>query len=136
MTRDEAEAFDLDAEGLDAEGLDADAEGTGADDQASSRRGGRVPAALPADAERLLAGTLALMTSFYRCPHTAVCRKLLDNLTMLSRHPQLSERLQRVCRNAGARWAAYLEEVEQAVAEVDSDDDEDDCDDGRPLTLH
>jgi hypothetical protein len=134
MTRDEAEAFDLDAEALDADGLDAD--GTGAEEQASPGRG-TAPHALPADAERLLASTLALMTSFYRCPHPALCRKLLDDLAMLSRHPQLSERLQMVCRNAGARWADYLEEVEQAVAEVDRDRDrDDDDDDGRPRTLH
>jgi hypothetical protein len=92
--------------------------------------------AFAADAERLLAATVALMTSFYRCPHTALCRKLLDNLAMLSKHPDLSEPLRMVCRNAEARWASYLEEVEQAIAEVgeldcDADDDED-----TPTTLH
>jgi hypothetical protein len=82
--------------------------------------------AFPADAERLLATSLALMTSFYRCPHTAVCRKLVDNLMLLSQHPQLSESLRAVCRNAEARWGSYLEEIEQALAQ-DDDDEETDC---------
>jgi hypothetical protein len=92
--------------------------------------------ALAADAERMLAATLALMTSFYRCPHTAVCRKLLDNLAMLSKHPELSEPLRMVCRNAEARWASYLEEVEQAIAEVGELDCEPDDDEAPPTTLH
>jgi hypothetical protein len=96
---------------------------------------------LPADVEQTVAATLALMTSFYRCPHVAVCRKLLDNLALLSRHPQLSEPLRMVCRNAGARWASYLEEVEQAIAEAgtarDADDDAaGDEDEAPPVTLH
>jgi hypothetical protein len=90
---------------------------------------------LPADAERMLAATLALMTSFYRCPHTALCRKLMDNLAMLSRHPDLSDPLKMVCRNAEARWASYLEEVEQAIAEVGELDCEDE-EDTPPTTIH
>lgn len=90
---------------------------------------------LPADAERILAATLALMTSFYRCPHTALCRKLMDNLAMLSRHPDLTEPLRMVCRNAEARWASYLEEVEQAIAEVGELDCADD-EETPPTTLH
>jgi hypothetical protein len=97
--------------------------------------------ALPADAERLLAASLALMTSFYRCPHTAVCRKLVDNLMLLSQHPRLSESLRAVCRNAEARWGSYLEEIEQALAQDDDDDEAaSDGDDVVPtpqsMTLH
>lgn len=77
---------------------------------------------LPADAERLIAASLALMTGFYRCPHTVLCRRLLDHLALLARHPGISEPLRTVCRNAGIRWAAYLEEVEQAVASAGEPD--------------
>jgi len=90
---------------------------------------------LPDDVERLLAATLALMTTFYRCPHVAVCRKLLDNLALLARHPGLSDPLRTVCRNAQARWASTLEEVEQAIAAVDGDIVQDEPE-TQPATLH
>lgn len=73
-------------------------------------------ATLPSDLERLLAGTLALMTTWYQCPQPAICHKVMENLALISQHETVSEPLRRVCRNASARWAAYLEEVEIAIA--------------------
>jgi hypothetical protein len=133
MSRKSADApyeADADAFGEAAALEEAEALG-GPGDEGAERGHGQ----LPADLERVLAGTLALMTSFYRCPHTALCRKLLHNLALLSRHPQLSEPLRMVCRNAGARWASYLEEVEQAVEELEQGDGDDD-DEASPPTLH
>jgi hypothetical protein len=86
---------------------------------------------LPNDLERLLAGTLALMTAWYQCPQPAICHKLIDNLTQIGRHERVDDPLRRVCANAAARWAGYLEEVEAAIAEGGADDDDgDDDDDG------
>lgn len=73
-------------------------------------------ATLPSDLERLLAGTLALMTTWYQCPQPAICHKVMENLALIGRHEMVSEAMKRVCRNASARWAAYLEEVEIAIA--------------------
>lgn len=74
--------------------------------------------ALPLDAERMLAATLALMTRFYRTPHAAICRQLLDNLSLLGRHPGLSASLRTACLNSQVRWLSYLEEVECTLAEL------------------
>jgi hypothetical protein len=80
---------------------------------------------LPPELERLLAGTLALMTTWYRCPQPAVCRKLLDNLLQIGRHEAVTDPLRRVCANTAARWAGYLEEIELAIEDgVDVDDDD------------
>ena len=88
---------------------------------------------LPPDLERLLAGTLALMTTWYQCPQPAVCHKLMDNLALIGHHPSVSESLRRVCANAAARWAAYLEEVEGAIESAECDEEDDDP--TVPLTL-
>jgi hypothetical protein len=79
---------------------------------------------LPTDLERLLAGTLALMTTWYQCPQPAICHKLLENLSMIGAHASVSDGLKRVCANAAARWAAYLEEVEIAIDSGDDDEDD------------
>ena len=77
--------------------------------------------------ERLLAGTFALMTTWYRCPQPAICHKVLDNLMQIARHDTVSDPLRRVCANAAARWASYLEEAEMAIDDcAGTDDDEDD----------
>ena len=77
------------------------------------------------DLERLLAGTLALMTTWYQCPQPAICHKLLDNLALIGNHATVSDPLRRVCANAAARWASYLEEVETAIESDDCDEDDD-----------
>lgn len=85
---------------------------------------------LPGDLERLLAGTLALMTTWYQCPQPAVCHRLIDNLARIGGHDAVSDGLRRVCANAAARWAAYLEEVELAIeagATEACEEDEDDA---------
>lgn len=136
--KDDETVIDEDTSVAGDDGGSAGADGR-AGDRSARRTGGAADGAsdmLPADAERMLAATLALMTSFYRCPHTAVCRKLLDNLALLSRHPQLSGPMRKVCRNAEARWASYLEEVEQAITEIDESECDDVDDDVPPLTLH
>ena len=105
------------------------------------------PGQLPGDLERLLAGTMALMTTWYQCPQPAICHKLIDNLALIGRHDAVSDGLRRVCANAAARWAAYLEEVELAIeAGATEDCDEDDdalaadaaigARDAGPVTLH
>lgn len=102
---------------------------------------------VPFDLERLIAGTFALMTTWYQCPQPAICRKLMENLTLIGRHEAVSDAMRRVCANAAARWAAYLEEVELAIeAGAESGDDEDDEDEEpvgvtmdpvpAPITLH
>jgi hypothetical protein len=101
-------------------------------------------AALPSDLERLLAGTFALMTTWYQCPQPAICHKVMENLALIARHATVSDPLRRVCRNASARWAAYLEEVEIAIASCEEsregDDDAGTVTDSRtetgPVTLH
>jgi hypothetical protein len=84
------------------------------------------------DLERLLAGTFALMTTWYRCPQPAICHKVLDNLMRIARHDMVSDPLRRVCANAAARWAGYLEEAELAIEDCDALDDEDDPREGGP----
>ncbi len=82
---------------------------------------------VPIELERLIAGTFALMTTWYQCPQPAICHKLVENLTLIGRHEAVSDALRRVCANAAARWAAYLEEVEVALescADPDEDDEE------------
>ena len=101
-------------------------------------------ATLASDLERLLAGTVALMTAWYQCPQPAICHKVIQNLALIAQHATVSEPLRRVCRNASARWAAYLEEVEIAIASceepVDGDEDAGMAADPRsetgPVTLH
>lgn len=101
-------------------------------------------ALVPGELERLIAGTFVLMTSWYQCPQTAICHKLLDNLARIARHEAVSDSLRRVCLNAGARWAAYLEEIELAI-EAGGDEEDEDCDEpatvaleppAGPVTLH
>jgi hypothetical protein len=77
---------------------------------------------MPDDLERLIAGTFALMTTWYQCPQPAICHKLLENLGYIGQHDAVSDGLKRVCANAAARWAAYLEEVELAI-DVDDEDE-------------
>jgi hypothetical protein len=102
---------------------------------------------VPADLERLVAATFALMTTWYQCPQPAVCHKLLENLARIARHEAVSDGLRRVCTNAGARWAAYLEEVELAIeaGAFGEEDFEEDADadatssirpSSGPVTLH
>ena len=100
---------------------------------------------VPIELERLIAGSFALMTTWYQCPQPAICLKLVENLTLIGRHEAVSDALRRVCANAAARWAAYLEEVEIALeAGADPDEDEEDqepvgltMDPGPgPITLH
>jgi len=86
---------------------------------------------LPPELERLLAGTLALMTTWYACPHPEICRKLIDNLSLIGEHRLVSAPLKRVCANAAARWGSYLEEAEYAIAadvEQNGADDDDERD--------
>jgi hypothetical protein len=105
---------------------------------------------VPPDLERLIAGTFALMTTWYQCPQPAICHKLLENLSTIGQHGAVSDGLKRVCANAAARWAAYLEEAELAIeagGELECAEDEEDEDDeeatlivvdpsGGPVTLH
>lgn len=101
---------------------------------------------LPPDLERLLAGTLALMTTWYQCPQPAICQKLVDNLAQIGDHTMVSEALRRVCANAAARWTAYQAEAEQALQECTTEAVEDDGEDDTvtlrmpaaegPVTLH
>ena len=93
------------------------------------------PDALPPDLERLIAGTLALMTTWYQCPQPAICRKLVDNLAQIGGHETVSEGLRRVCANAAARWSAYLVEAEQALADCSPDDLEDEDEDDETVAL-
>lgn len=83
---------------------------------------------LPDDLERLLAGTMALMTAWYRCPQPAICHTLIANLSLIGRHDAVSDALRRVCSNAAARWAAYLEEIELAIEAGETEDCDDDAD--------
>lgn len=102
--------------------------------------------AVPSELERLIAGTFALMTAWYQCPQPAVCRKLMENLALIGRHEAVSDGMRRVCSNAAARWAAYLEEVESAIEAGTEACDADDADDEPigvtmdplpgPITLH
>lgn len=65
--------------------------------------------------EALLAGTLALMTSWADpCPHARVeparlrpllARKLVSNLALMSQHPAFSAPLRQVLAQAQRRWA-------------------------------
>ena len=79
---------------------------------------------LPPELERLVAGTFALMTTWYQCPQPAICHKVVENLSRISRHDAVSDALRRVCANASARWVVYLEEVEIAIGTDDEDDDD------------
>ncbi|RPH46820.1 MAG: hypothetical protein EHM87_00400 [Burkholderiales bacterium] len=79
---------------------------------------------LHGELERLIAGTLALMTTWYQSPQPAICRKLIDNLTLIGRHEAVSEGMRRICANSAARWAMYLEQVELAIesgADIDGE---------------
>lgn len=88
---------------------------------------------LPPELERLLAGTLALMTTWYACPHPEICRKLIDNLSLIGEHRLVSAPLKRVCANAAARWGSYLEEAEYAItADVGQNPAEEEGDDSEP----
>jgi hypothetical protein len=82
---------------------------------------------VPHELERLIAGTFALMTTWYQCPQPAICQKLMENLALIGRHEAVSDGLRRVCANAAARWAAYLEEVEVAIESGAASDE--DCED-------
>lgn len=85
---------------------------------------------VPIELERLIAGSFALMTTWYQCPQPAICRKLMENLALIGRHEAVSDALRRVCENAAARWAAYLEEVEIAMESGFGTDEADE--DGEP----
>ena len=101
---------------------------------------------VPFELERLIAGTFALMTTWYQCPQPAICQKLMENLALIGRHEAVSDGMRRVCANAAARWAAYLEEVEIAIeagGEPECETDDDDEPSGitadpvpGPITLH
>ncbi len=99
---------------------------------------------VPMELERLIAGTFALMTTWYQCPQPAICRKLMENLALIGRHEAVTDGMRRVCANAAARWAAYLEEVEIAIEAGGEPDCEDDDETvgatvdpvAGPITLH
>lgn len=68
---------------------------------------------LPA-VEALMAGTLALLTGYAQsaphCKHRApMASKLVDNLQLLGRHPQLSAAMRRMLGNLCTRWQLELE---------------------------
>ena len=81
----------------------------------SAAAGERRDAALPCP-EALLAGTLALMTSWADpCPNARLAparlrpllaRKLVSNLALMSQHPAFSAPLRQVLAQAQGRWAA------------------------------
>lgn len=101
-------------------------------------------AGLPPELERLVASTLVLMTTWHACPHPEICRRLIDNLTLIAQHRQVSAPMKRVCANAAARWGSYMEEVERAieaeVAQAGKSDDDTELPDTAsvrgPATLH
>lgn len=86
-------------------------------------------AGLPPELERLVTGTLVLMTTWHACPHPELCRKLIDNLTLIAQHRLISAPMRRVCANAATRWRSYMVEVERAieadVAQAAGDDEDD-----------
>ncbi len=84
---------------------------------ADTKPSARDEAPIPAAAEPVLAGTLALMTSFYhRMPDPDVCRKVVSNLQSLQADPQLSPLLRVVCGKAAQSWMRYLTHALQARA--------------------
>jgi hypothetical protein len=54
--------------------------------------------------EPILAGTLCLMSVSDRRQCPAVTRKIIDNLTLLSRHPSISPSFQRICEKLRDDW--------------------------------
>ena len=84
---------------------------------------------VPPELERLIAGTLALMTAWYESPRAAICLRLMRNLAAIGRHEAVSDGMRRVCADAAARWAGYLEEADAAIDAGGATDD----DDGEPV---
>jgi len=103
---------------------------------------------LPTDLERLLASTLALMTTWYQCPQPAICRQLIDNLALIGGHEMVAGPLRRACASSTVRWAAYLEEAERALRACEAQEEQRAADEeqddtvtlrlpgGGPVTLH
>ncbi|HVL58758.1 MAG TPA: hypothetical protein VM491_19845 [Burkholderiaceae bacterium] len=72
---------------------------------------------LAGETEQLVAGTLALMTTFYRMPHPKVCCRLLEHLGRLQQNPNFSEPFRAACAGLAAHWREHLVHATRALHE-------------------